>query len=136
MKKRFVFTLEQLKASKAASLNAHLFSEEKASKKKSKYNNNKTEVDGIVFDSEREANRYKELRGLLKIGVIGMLRLQVSYELNEGGSHSVKYIADFEYIISNTGEKVTEDSKGFKTREYLRKKRLMKKIYGITIKET
>ena len=104
--------------------------------KKSKYGNQKTEVNGIVFDSKREAKRYVELLIHLKTGVICILECQVSYELNEGGTHSLKYIADFRYLLCATGETVVEDAKGAKTKVYLKKRRLMKKIYGITIKET
>ncbi len=93
-------------------------------------------MDGIVFDSEREAKRYGELKLLLKAGEIWLLETQVSFELNEGGSHSLKYIADFVYLDSRTGEKIIEDCKGFRTKEYLKKRRLMKKIYGIQILET
>jgi hypothetical protein len=109
--------------------------EESSPKKKSKYGNNKKEVDGIVFDSEKEANRYGELKLMLKAGIIGLLELQVPYELNPGGTHSLKYIADFVYIIRATGEKVVEDAKGHRTQVYLKKRRLMKKVHGITIKE-
>jgi hypothetical protein len=104
--------------------------------KKSKFGNKKTTVGEISFDSEREAKRYKELLLLLKAGEIGLLELQVPFELNTGGTHSLKYVADFVYVISKTGEKVVEDSKGFKTVVYRKKCKLMKKIYNIKIKET
>lgn len=110
--------------------------QEPPAKKKSKYGANKKEVDGIRFDSEKEAKRYQELKLLQKAGVIGLLELQVPYELNEGGTHSLRYIADFVYMVSETGEKVVEDAKGFRTKEYKKKRRLMKKIYGIKIKES
>jgi len=103
--------------------------------KKSKYGNKKTEVDGIVFHSQREADRWAILKLLVKAGEIGFLERQVPYELNEGGTHSLKYYADFRYITKD-GEQVVEDSKGAKTKVYLKKRRLIKKIYGITIKET
>jgi len=103
--------------------------------KKSKYGNKKTEVDGIVFHSQREADRWAILKLLVKAGEIGFLERQVPYELNEGGTHSLKYYADFRYI-TKAGETVVEDAKGAKTKVYLKKRRLMKKIYGITIKET
>jgi len=128
-------TLEELKKTACAVLNQHVFQEVEKPKMKSKYNNSKTEVDGIVFDSVKEANRYKELRLLLKAGVIGLLKMQVEYELNPGGTHSLIYQSDFEYIITATGEHVVEDVKGFRTRVYLKKRRLMKKVHGITIKE-
>lgn len=108
---------------------------EQPKKKRSKYGNEKHEVDGIMFDSKKEANRYGELKLMLKVGIIGLLELQVPFELNPGGTHSLKYIADFTYIISATGEKVVEDAKGHRTREYLKKRRLMKKVHNIEIKE-
>lgn len=136
-------TLSDLKRSKVAHLNQKVFEEaEKPAKKpvkkngRSKYGNKKTVVNGITFDSEREAKRYSKLLFLLKKGFIGMLRLQVEYELNTGGTHSLKYIADFVYIVVETGETIVEDCKGHRTQEYIKKRRLMKKVHGITIKET
>lgn len=134
-------TLKELKESTVAGLNAEVIREleEEANpqekKKPSKYGNEKTVVDEIQFDSVKEANRYKDLKLLLKAGEIAFLKMQQPYELNPGGSHSLKYVADFEYLISATGEKVVEDVKGFHTREYLKKRRLMKKVYGIKITE-
>jgi len=129
-------TLEDLKKTACAPLNQHVFQEvEKPQKKKSKYNNTKTEVDGIVFDSVKEANRYKELRLLLTVGEIGLLKRQVEYELNPGGTYSLKYVSDFEYIITATGEHIVEDVKGYRTKEYLKKRRLMQKVHGIIINE-
>lgn len=131
-------TLSDLKNSKVAHLNQKVFEEVEKPKKKSKYNNTKTEVDGIVFDSVKEANRYKELRLLLKIGEIGLLKRQVEYELNLGGKNSIKYVADFVYVISKTGQKIVEDVKSEITKKlpvYRMKKKLMEDRYGIIIKE-
>lgn len=134
--KRRQFTLSDLKNSRAAVLNQHLFNlSADREKRGSKYNNTKTTVDYIEFDSKKEANRYIELRHLLKIGAIGLLRLQVPYELNPGGTHSLKYIADFVYMDTVTGGETVEDAKGYKTKEYRKKKRLMKKVHNIIIKE-
>ena len=44
------------------------------------------------------------------------------------------YFADFVY--ETDGETVVEDVKGYRTSEYKRKRNLMKKIYGIIIRET
>jgi hypothetical protein len=128
-------TLEDLKKTACAPLNQHVFRKVEKSKKKSKYNNTKTEVDGIVFDSVKEANRYKELRLLLKVGEIGLLKRQIEYELNPGGTYSLKYVSDFEYIIRATGDRIVEDVKGYRTKEYLKKRRLMQKVHGIKIIE-
>ncbi len=129
------FTIEKIKSSRCAHLNQHLFAGEKK-KKRSKFNANKKEVDGILFHSEREAKRYGELKLMRKAGLIGLLELQVPFELNEGGEFSYKYIADFCYRIMATGEKVVEDCKGYETKTFKKKEKLMKKIYGITIKKT
>ena len=129
-------TIQDLLNSKVADINPQLFEKvEELPAKKSKYGNSETEVDGIKFDSKKEAKRYRELLLMQKAGEIGLIRRQVEYELNPGGTHSLKYLADFEYYILATGEKVTEDVKGYRTREYKKKKRLMKKVHGIVIKE-
>jgi hypothetical protein len=131
------WTLDDIKKSPVAAINQHLFkgnNESLPPLKKHKYGAKRTEVNGIVFDSAKEAKRYSELLLLLKAGEIGLLELQKDYELNAGGTHSLKYIADFVYMTKE-GLKIVEDAKGYRTKEYLKKKRLMKKIHNITIKE-
>lgn len=123
---------EHIKNSPVAAINQHLL---KPDKKKSKYGNKGVEFDGKKFDSKRECARYIHLRVLLKQGLISDLRLQVPYELNEGGTHSLKYLADFVYK-DETGKEVVNDSKGCRTAVYKKKKRLMKQIYNIEILET
>lgn len=129
-------SIETILQSKVGPLNQHLRELDKPKKKRSKFNNKKTVVDDIEFDSEREAKRYGELKILLKAGKIGLLELQVPFELNPGGKFSYKYYADFIYIDAETGEKVIEDCKGHETTVFKKKEKLMKKIYGITIKKT
>ncbi len=129
------FTIEDIKNSAAGKINAHLFIETAPAPRKSKYGNKKTVVNSIQFDSIKEANYYKTLLLLLKAGKIGMLELQVKYDLNPGGTHKLTYVADFRHVDMETGETVVTDVKGFRTREYLKKRRLLKKIYQITIKE-
>lgn len=104
--------------------------------KKSKYGNVKTEVDGIVFASAKEAARYVQLRYLLNAKLISDLELQVEFELNEGGTHSLIYRCDFCYM--ENGELVVEDVKSpftAKMATYKKKKRLMWEQHGIKIKE-
>jgi hypothetical protein len=99
-------------------------------KKESKYHNKRTEVDGIVFDSKREADRWGELRLLLKAGeILGLFR-QVPFLLPGG----VIYRADF-VILNRGGQYTVEDAKGVKTKEYAIKKRQMKAVHGIDIVE-
>lgn len=120
---------------------------------KSKYGANKTEIDGIVFDSRKEARRYTDLKLLERAGMIKDLQLQVKYELipiqrepdtigKRGGvikgkviERPVYYMADFVYMITGTGEKVVEDTKGFRTKEYIIKRKLMLYKYGLRIRE-
>lgn len=129
------FTANDILSSKCGHLNQHLVPLDKT-RKPSKYGNVITEVDGIKFDSKREANRYKVLRAKVKFGIIKDLRLQVEFELNESGDFSYKYIADFTYKIVETDEFIVDDSKGKRTSEYVRKRKLMKEIHGIIILES
>lgn len=121
-----------------------------------KYNNRKIIVDGITFDSKKEAKRYQELKMLEKAGIIKGLQRQVKYTLipaqyERTGEVFVKgkdkgkpkkgrlierecaYYADFVYI--RDGETVVEDTKGMKTPEYIIKRKLMLYLHGIKVKE-
>lgn len=106
----------------------------------SKYKNKKTVVDGITFDSKKEANRYLELKKLKKAGAIDDLELQVKFVLipKQEGERECSYIADFVYKVNKTGETVVEDVKSsprYKTDVYKIKKKLMLFIYNIKVKE-
>lgn len=121
-----------------------------------KYNAQKHEVDGIKFDSLKEAERYCELSILQKAGEISDLQTQVKYILipaqrEEGwiGSHGaehkgkliereVAYYADFVYKDKD-GNTVVEDVKGYKDGGayslFAIKRKLMLYIHNIRIKE-
>jgi len=137
--KKSVIRIEDFRNTAAARLNKHLFEEATPAppeeRKKGKFGNNITYVDGIPFDSQKEAKRYRVLRKALKEGKISFLARQVQFELNAPGTHSLIYEADFTYTTAD-GRQIVEDSKGHRTREYLKKKRLMKKVHGIEILET
>ena len=92
-----------------------------------KYNNKKVVIDGIKFDSKKEANRYQELKVMEKAKIIKNLRLQVPYVIIEKSQHgrAIKYIADFVYYDNEKGREIIEDTKGFRTDVYKIKKRLM-----------
>lgn len=113
-----------------------------------KYGNKKVIVDGIVFDSKKEAMRWKELCLLEKAGTIRNLERQVEYVLlpaqyEHGGDHTrhkgkcleraVKYKADFQYIEG--GKTIVEDTKGYRTKDYIIKRKMLLYFYGIRIKE-
>lgn len=129
--------------------------------RKNKYGAKKTEVDGILFDSKREASRWLELKALEQAGEITDLRRQVAYnlipkqfkdtgEVYKTGAHkgehkqvvaerAVDYIADFQYVCA--GELVVEDAKGYRRstdpayRIFVMKRKLMLWLYGIKVKE-
>lgn len=116
-----------------------------------KYGNKKITVDGITFDSKKEANRYCELKTLERSGAIINLEMQKTFELipaqfenpnatskKDRGKcleRACKYVADFCYFDNEHGVKVCEDTKGFRTKDYVIKRKLMLYRYGIQIKE-
>jgi uncharacterized protein DUF1064 len=114
--------------------------------RQSKYHNLETVVDGQVFDSQREATRYRELRLLERAGAIAGLELQPAYVLHApvlsaagelvGLKAIGKYIADFKYRELASGLDVVEDSKGVRTPVYRLKKKIIAIEYGIQIRET
>lgn len=80
--------------------------------KRPKYGNKKTLVNGIEFDSMKEANRFRELQMLEKSGLIADLRIQQRFEVvpKAGGNKRARYyIADFTY--TEGGKKIIEDTK-------------------------
>lgn len=105
-----------------------------------KYRNKKTVLDGIKFDSKREADRYAMLRILERTGQIRDLSLQPKFTLIESqrradgkAERPVIYIADFMYFEGDAC--VVEDAKGMKTPDYVIKRKLMLSRHGITVKE-
>lgn len=124
--------------------------------RRSKYGNRKTVVDGITFDSKKEANRFRELQLLERAGKITALQRQVKYvliptqrefsnEIYKKGAHQghfkpgkvlekeCSYIADFAYFQDD--KYVVEDTKGVRTEAYKIKRKLMLERYGIQIQE-
>lgn len=114
-------------------------------KKPSKYHSRKVTVDGITFDSAKEARRYGELKLQEKAGEIYDLQRQVPFvvipEQRDGNGklleREVKYIADFTYKEKGSLRRTVEDVKSPATRTevYRIKKKLMLYRNGIRIKE-
>lgn len=125
---------------------------------RSKYGSVKvTTSDGITHDSQKEANRWCELKLLERAGKITNLERQVAFELipaqyesvprvSKTGKQlkdkqvliekSVKYIADFVY--RECGKLVVEDVKSpatAKKESYIIKRKLLYWVYGIKIKQ-
>ena len=120
---------------------------------RNKYGNKKAKANGRVFDSRQERSRYYTLLMLEKAGEISDLKLQVPFELIPAIYETVEvqlktktkqvqklvqraahYVADFVYKDKD-GNIVVEDSKGYRTKEYELKKKMMRAFLGITIKE-
>jgi hypothetical protein len=123
----------------------------------SKYLNKVTEVDGIKFDSKKEAGYYLYLKQREEHGEISNLRTQVPFEIvpavyGERIKHlktkdkteryciqkASHYVADFVYIVTATGKQEVIDVKSYITRKqpvYRLKKKLMLAVNGIEIIE-
>lgn len=106
-----------------------------------KYHNRKIVREGETYDSVKEYRRAKELELLEKGGVIKDLKRQVRFEIipsqrGEDGKvveRAVTYVADFVYFEG--GKLVVEDTKGYRTKDYIIKRKLMRYLLGINIRE-
>jgi hypothetical protein len=110
----------------------------------SKYRNQKVEIDGITFDSRKEARIWFELVKMQDQGLISDLRRQVYFELAPAvkldGEPKMKpplrYQADFVYV--EDGELIVSDCKSAITRRhplYRAKKHLLATVLGLQIRE-
>jgi hypothetical protein len=87
------------------------------------------------FDSQREARRHQDLLLLEHAGKIRHLTRQVKFDIFVNGAKVCAYTADFTYFDNETNEHVVEDAKGYATTVYRLKKKLMKAVFDITIRE-
>ena len=115
-------------------------------KSKNKYGAKKVMIDGIQFDSRKEANRYCELKLLERCGAITDLELQKEFELipaqridGKVVERAVKYKADFVY--KENGKIIVEDVKGYRDpssagyAKFVLKRKLMLFVHGIRVRE-
>lgn len=103
-----------------------------------KYGNVKT----CGYDSRKEAERARVLHLLEKAGKIRDLKEQVPYTVipaqyidGKCVERACIYKADFDYTVAETFEHVVEDAKGVRTKDYIIKRKLMLKVFGIRIRE-
>jgi hypothetical protein len=126
-----------------------------------KYGNKKVVVDGIEFDSKKEARRYSELKLLQRAGQISDLQLQQEFELIpaqyetferygktgkrlQDGKRCIEkscvYKADFAYR-DKSGQLVVEDVKGYRDpasagyAKFIIKRKLLLWRFGIRVIE-
>jgi hypothetical protein len=104
--------------------------------KGSKYNNKKTIINGITFDSKKEADRYAFLTRRATIGEVVDIHLQVPFVFALEGKKMFTYKADFVYFDKLANELIVEDVKGFRTPIYKLKKKLIESQHKIKITET
>jgi len=113
---------------------------EQKEERKNKYNNSKPTIDGITFDSKKEADYYCDLKLLKKAGKIKDFELQPKFwllgpENDKVTGNGVYYKADFK-IINNDDSEAIVDTKGYKTQVFkLKKKWLLYKYPNINFKE-
>lgn len=107
-----------------------------------KYGAKKITHMGETFDSVKECERWCQLRLLERGKAISDLKRQVKFELIPAQKvngklveRAVNYVADFTYVEKRTGEFIVEDTKGFKTKEYILKRKMMLYFHGIRIRE-
>lgn len=113
-------------------------------KKPRKYRNNKVVVDGIEFDSRKEARRWAVLQLQLAAGEITDLQRQVVFELAPAArlhgedrmKPAIRYVSDFSYW--RDGVRIIEDVKSHATRSlavFRMKKHLMKTVLNLDVHE-
>lgn len=100
-----------------------------------KYRAQKVSVGGFNFDSKSEARRWGELKLMQSAHEIENIEVHPRYEIYVAGIHICGYIADFRYLDRRTGDTVIEDVKGVKTPAYILKKKLMRAVHGIEVRE-
>lgn len=106
---------------------------------RNKFANKKTVVDGMVFDSKKEAERWRQLALMEAAGEINDLQTQVRFPFVVNGQRVCSYVADFMYYDTRTLKRVVEDVKSPPTRKnptYRLKFKLFRALYGFEITET
>ncbi len=113
----------------------------RTAKRSNKFSAKRTVLDGIEFDSKREAKRWAELCLLKRAGEIADLRRQVPLML-EGRDgplltrtgRRMRLTVDFAYTDLRTGLTIYEDAKGVPTRDY-EVRRAVAAAQGMEIRE-
>lgn len=93
-----------------------------------KFNAVRTELDGIKFDSKREAEYYSELKERVTNGEVVFFLRQCPFHL----PGNIKYIVDFVEFLA-TGDVLFTDVKGMETPVYKMKKKLVESTYPIKL---
>ena len=104
-------------------------------KRPSKYGAKRVEYDGHAFASQKERDRYIELKLMQRQGMISDLTLQPRFPLTVAGFKVCTYVADFQYRDLGLDEMIVEDVKGYKTDVYTIKAKLFRALHGFPVRE-
>jgi hypothetical protein len=117
----------------------------KTSLKKHKYNAEKTKYNGVTFDSKKEAKYAAHLDLLIKVGEVIQYQRQVRFTYNlfaqqaEGGKivkvgKTRAYIVDF-VVYYSSGVIEFIDVKGYQTKAFKEKEKIVQTLFNINIKK-
>ena len=123
---------------------AHKLGCQIAARRRSKYNAKPQVVDGIKFDSKREAMRWGQLQFLLRGKQIAMLERQIAFVIAPAvklhgearKKPALRYVADFRYYVPSESVWIVEDAKGRETPVSRIKRHLMKSVHNIDVRIT
>jgi len=109
--------------------------------RRSKFNAQPQVVDGIKFDSKREAKRWQDLNNLQRAGLISNLERQVTYILapsvkidgEDRARPALRFKADFRYV-DELGATIVDDCKGMPDTAFRIRQHLMKSVHGIDVR--
>lgn len=105
-------------------------------RRKNKLNAEKVQVDGIQFDSKKEARHYMDLKLLERAGEIHHLQCHPKYNLEVNGHKVCAFWPDFEFTDKH-GVRHVQDVKGYKGgstwNAYRIKAKLFHAIHGIEV---
>lgn len=110
---------------------------------KSKFRSVKTSIDGILFDSKKEASTYAALKFLKMNGNIKNLELQKKFTILDSYTNGfgkkvreIVYVADFYFFDVGKNRWVVLDAKGLILPVFKLKKKLFEKKYYPLVIET
>lgn len=102
--------------------------------KRSKYGATKTMLDGITFDSKREAAYYSELKIREKAGEVSGVVLQRPFPIIINGQSVGKFLSDFAFIDHTQEDRLrVVDVKGYDTPLSRFKRKCVEAFYQIKV---
>lgn len=102
---------------------------------RNKYRAIRTTIGDETFDSKTEAERWMELKILERAGKIADLQRQIPFDLVVNGHLICRYVADYSWADTETGERIVEDCKSpaTLTPDFRIKTKLLAALHGIVV---